>query len=177
MHWINSEHQISLIPCADPWQSPPSSNGSNAVGIELMAWTGCRISGVPYLASTDRMGWLEVPSVDGTKGGGSCPVPPLLWNRGRDLKLSIRALNKVLKEVHPELCNHGLRSGFKMLALMAGTDSQLSESLLMHKLQGLEATYGGNDFPDEAKEAGAKRVWAELEKVLLKKESQESGLL
>ena len=148
-----------------------------AVGIELMAWTGCRISGVRYLSSTERMGWLDIPNTSGTKGGGSCPVPPLLWDRGRDLKISIRALNKVLKEVHPELCNHGLRSGFKMLARMAGTDSQLSESLLMHKLQGLEATYGGNDFPDEAKEAGAKRVWAELEKVLLKKESQESGLL
>ena len=57
-------------------------------------------------------------------------------------------LNKVLKDVHPKLCNHGLRSGFKMLARMAGIDSQLSESLLMHKLQGLEATYGGDDFPD-----------------------------
>ena len=64
-----------------------------------------------------------------------------------------------------------------MLARMAGTDSQLSESLLMHKLQGLEATYGGDDFPDEAKEAGAKRIWAELEKVLMKKERQESGQL
>ena len=137
-----------------------------AVGIELMAWTGCRISGVPYLASTDRMGWLEVPSVDGTKGGGSCPVPPLLWNRGRDLKVSIRALNKVLKQVHPELCNHGMRSGFKYLSRKAGIDSQLGESLLMHKLQGLESTYGGNDFPDEAKEAGAKRVWAELQQIV-----------
>ena len=67
--------------------------------------------------------------------------------------------------------------GFKMLARMAGTDSQLSESLLMHKLQGLEATYGGDDFPDEAKEAGAKRVWAELEKVLMKRDSQKNGHL
>ena len=55
-----------------------------------------------------------------------------------------------------------------MLARMAGIDSQLSESLLMHKLQGLEATYGGDDFPDEAKEAGAKRIWTELEQVLIK---------
>ena len=148
-----------------------------AVGIELMAWTGCRISGVRYLSSTERMGWLDIPNTPGTKGGGSCPVPPLLWNRGRDLKISIRALNKVLKEVHPELCNHGLRSGFKMLARMAGTDSQLSESLLMHKLQGLEATYGGDDFPGEAKEAGAKRIWAELEKVLMKRDSQKNGHL
>ena len=148
-----------------------------AVGIELMAWTGCRISGVRYLASSERMSWLDIPNTPGTKGGGSCPVPPLLWNRGRDLKISIRALNKVLKEVHPQLCNHGLRSGFKMLARMAGTDSQLSESLLMHKLQGLEATYGGDDFPDEAKEAGAKRVWAELEKVLMNRDSQENGHL
>ena len=148
-----------------------------AVGIELMAWTGCRISGVRYLASSERMGWLDIPNTPGTKGGGSCPVPPLLWNRGRDLKISIRALNKVLKEVHPELCNHGLRSGFKMLARMAGTDSQLSESLLMHKLQGLEATYGGDDFPDEAKEAGAKRVWTELEKVLMNRDSQKNGHL
>ena len=137
-----------------------------AVGIELMAWTGCRISGVPYLSSTERMGWLVVPGIHGTKGGGSCPVPPLLWNRGRDLKISVRALNKVLKQVHPELCNHGMRSGFKYLSRKAGIDSQLGESLLMHKLQGLEATYGGNDYPDEAKEAGAKRVWAELEKIL-----------
>ena len=62
-----------------------------------------------------------------------------------------------------------------MLARMAGTDSQLSESLLMHKLQGLEATYGGDDFPDEAKEAGAKRVWTELEKVLMNRDSQKNG--
>ena len=47
----------------------------------------------------------------------------------------------------------------------------------MHKLQGLEATYGGDDFPDEAKEAGAKRVWAELEKVLMNRDSQENGHL
>ena len=59
-----------------------------------------------------------------------------------------------------------------MLARMAGIDSQLSESLLMHKLQGLEATYGGDDFPDEAKEAGAKQIWAELEKVLMKGDKQ-----
>ena len=148
-----------------------------AVGIELMAWTGCRISGVRYLSSTERMGWLDIPNTSGTKGGGSCPVPPLLWNRGRDLKISIRALNKVLKEVHPEMCNHSLRSGFKMLARRAGTDSQLSESLLMHKLQGLEATYGGDDFPDQAKEAGAKRVWTELEKVLINRDSQKNGHL
>ena len=137
-----------------------------AVGLELLAWTGCRIGGVRYLSSTERMGWLDVPNVSGTKGGGTTPVPPLLWNRGRDLKVSIRALNKVLKEVHPELCNHGLRSGFKMLCRRAGLDSNLSKSLMMHKLQQMEATYGGDDYPDEAKEAGAKRVWAELEKIL-----------
>ena len=34
----------------------------------------------------------------------------------------------------------------------------------MHKLQGLEATYGGNDYPDEAKEAG--QEGNELEKIL-----------
>ena len=47
----------------------------------------------------------------------------------------------------------------------------------MHKLQGLEATYGGDDFPDEAMEAGVKRIWAELEKVLMMKDSQENGHL
>ena len=64
-----------------------------------------------------------------------------------------------------------------MLARMEGIDSQLSESLLMHRLQGLEATYGGDDFPDEAKEVRAKRIWAELEKVLMKRDSQENGHL
>ena len=138
-----------------------------AVGIELMCWTGVRVSGLPYQSSCEELGWLNVPDVPGTKGGGRVPVPPMLWNRGRDLKISVRALNKVLKQVHPELCNHGLRSGFKMLSRMAGIDSQLGEALLMHKLQGLEAVYGGNTFPDNALETGAKRVWAELEKVLL----------
>ena len=138
-----------------------------AVGIELMCWTGVRVSGLPYHSSSDEMGWLNVPDVPGTKGGGRVPVPPVLWNRGRDLKISVRALNKVLKHVHPELCNHGLRSGFKMLSRMAGIDSQLGEALLMHKLQGLEAVYGGNAFPDDALKTGAKRVWTELEKVLV----------
>jgi len=137
-----------------------------AVGIELMAWTGCRVSGVKYLRETTKPGWLEVPDVQGTKGGGSAPVPPELWMRGRELKISTKALNKVLKEVHPEMCNHSLRSGFKMLSRMAGIDSQLGESLLMHKLQGLEATYGGNDFPDEAKERGAEAVWDQLKQVI-----------
>ena len=72
----------------------------------------------------------------------------------------------MLKEVHPELCNHGMRSGFKYLSRKAGIDSQLGESLLMHKLQGLESTYAGKDFPDEAKEQGAKRVWAELASII-----------
>jgi len=138
-----------------------------AVGIELMCWTGVRVSGLPYHSSSEEMGWLNVPDVPGTKGGGRVPVPPVLWNRGRDLKISVRALNKVLKHVHPELCNHGLRSGFKMLSRMAGIDSQLGEALLMHKLQGLEAVYGGNAFPDDALKTGAKRVWTELEKVLV----------
>jgi len=138
-----------------------------AVGIELMCWTGVRVSGLPYHSSSEEMGWLNVPDVPGTKGGGRVPVPPVLWNRGRDLKISVRALNKVLKHVHPELCNHGLRSGFKMLSRMAGIDSQLGEALLMHKLQGLEAVYGGNAFPDDALKIGAKRVWTELEKVLV----------
>ena len=138
-----------------------------AVGIELMCWTGVRVSGLPYHSSSDEMGWLNVPDVPGTKGGGRVPVPPVLWNRGRDLKISVRALNKVLKHVHPELCNHGLRSGFKMLSRMAGIDSQLGEALLMHKLQGLEAVYGGNAFPDDALKTGAKRVWTELEKALV----------
>ena len=129
-----------------------------AVGIELMDWTGCRASGVRYLSSIERIDWLDIPNLNGTKGGGSCPVHPLLWNRGRDLKISIRALNKVLKEVYPELFNHGLRSGFKMLARMAGTHSKLSEALLMNKLQELKATYGGDDLPDEAKNIGVKFV-------------------
>jgi len=138
-----------------------------AVGIELMAFTGVRVSGLPYHSSSKEMGWLDVPDVPGTKGGGRVPVPPMLWNRGRDLKISLKALNKVLKHVHPKLCNHGLRSGFKMLSRKAGIDSQLGEALLMHKLQGLESVYGGKGYPDEALETGAKRVWAELEKILV----------
>ena len=50
---------------------------------------------------------------------------------------------------------------------MADIDSQLGEALLMHKLQELEAVYGGNAFPDDALKIGAKRVWTELEKVLV----------
>ena len=112
------------------------------------------------------MGWLDVPDIAGTKGGGRVPVPPLLWNRGRDLKISWRMTNAVLKQVHPKLCNHGLRSGFKMLTRMAELEHQLGESLLMHKLSGLESTYGGDDFPDEAKLKGSRKVWTELEKIL-----------
>ena len=137
-----------------------------AVGIELMAWTGVRISGVPYLKKSIEPGWINIPDVDGTKGGGRVPVPMGLWDRGQQVKISARKLNGVLKEVHPELCNHGLRSGFKMLSRKAGIDSQLGESLLMHKLQGLESTYGGDDFPDDAKQQGAERVWSELKKVI-----------
>ena len=40
------------------------------LGIELLAFTGCRISGVPYLSSSTEPGWLDVPEVDGVKGGG-----------------------------------------------------------------------------------------------------------
>ena len=54
-----------------------------------------------------------------------------------------------------------------MLSRKAGIDSQLGEALLMHKLQGLESVYGGDGFPEEALETGAKKVWAELEKVLV----------
>ena len=37
----------------------------------------------------------------------------------------------------------------------------------MHKLQGLESVYGGKGFSDDALDTGAKKVWAELEKVLV----------
>ena len=50
-----------------------------AVGIELMCWTGCRVRGLPYHSSSDEMGWLDVPDVQGTNGGGRVPVPPPLW--------------------------------------------------------------------------------------------------
>ena len=78
-------------------------------------------------------------------------MPPLLWNRGRNLKISWRKTNAVLKQVHPKLCSHGLRSGFKMLTRMAELDYQPGEFLLMHKLSGLESSYGGDCFQDEAK--------------------------
>lgn len=136
------------------------------LGIELMVWTGCRISAVPYLSRSAQPGWLDVPDVDGTKGGGRCPVPMDIWTRARTTKINPRALNKVLKQVHPELCNHGLRSGFKMLSRLAGLDHLLDETLLMHKLPGLEETYGGKGYPDEALKKGSTRVWAELAKIL-----------
>ena len=120
----------------------------------------------PYLRESRDPGWLDVPDVHGTTGGGRCPVPMELWIRGRDVKVSVRALNKVLKQVHPELCNHGLRSGFKMLTRLAGIDSQVGESLLMHKLQQLERVYGGPRFPDEALKPGAEKTWQELNKIL-----------
>ena len=49
------------------------------LGIELMAFTGCRISGVPHLSTSTEPGWLDVPDEDGTKNGGRtpqrCPIP------------------------------------------------------------------------------------------------------
>ena len=53
-----------------------------------------------------------------------------------------------------------------MLTLMAELDYQPGESLLMHKLSGLESNYGGDDFPDEAKLKGSGKAWAELKKIL-----------
>ena len=53
-----------------------------------------------------------------------------------------------------------------MLTRMAELDYQLGESLLMHKLSGLESTYGGDDFPDEAKLKGSRKVWTDLKKIL-----------
>ena len=147
------------------------------LGIELLCFTGCRISAVPYLSSSADPGWLDVPDVDGTKGGGRTPVPMEIWIRGREIKISVHKLSKVLREVNPKLTNHGLRSGFKMLARRAGVAADVSESLMMHKLQKLEAVYGGDRYPDEALKPAGEKVWAELEKVLMKKESQGSGLL
>ena len=104
-------------------------------------------------------------------------MPMEIWIRGREMKISVHKLSKVLREVNPKLTNHGLRSGFKMLARRAGVAADVSESLMMHKLQKLEAVYGGDRYPDEALKPAGEKVWAELEKVLMKKESQESGLL
>ena len=139
------------------------------LGIELLAYTGCRISMAKYLSLSTDPGWLDVPDVDGTKGGGRTPVPMELWIRGRDTKISVRALNKVLKEVRPELVNHSLRSGFKMLARRAGVAAEVSESLLMHKLQQLEATYGGDRYPDEALKPAGEQIWKELDQIIDKK--------
>ena len=41
-----------------------------AVGIELMAWTGCRVSALPYHSSNEQMGWLDVPDIAGNNVGG-----------------------------------------------------------------------------------------------------------
>ena len=132
------------------------------LGIELLAFTGCRISAAPYLSSSAEPGWLDVPDVDGTKGGGRTPVPMEIWIRGRDTKISVHALNKVLRQVNPKLTNHGLRSGFKMLARRAGVMAEVSESLLMHAQKKLEATYGGGFYPDEALKPAGEKIWAEL---------------
>ena len=59
-----------------------------------------------------------------------------------------------------------LEEWIQMLTLMAELDYQPGESLLMHKLSGLESTYGGDDFPDEAKLKGSRKAWAELKKIL-----------
>ena len=136
------------------------------LGIELMAFTGCRISGVPYLAQSTEPGWLDVPDVDGTKNGGRTPVPMEIWIRGRDTKISVHALNKLLRQVNPKLKNHGLRSGFKMLARRAGVMADVSESLLMHAQRKLEAVYGGGFYPDEALKPAAEKVWAELASII-----------
>ena len=136
------------------------------LGLELLAFTGCRISGVPYLASSTDPGWLDVPDVDGTKGGGRTPVPMDLWIRGRDTKISVHALNKVLRQVNPKLTNHGLRSGFKMLARRAGVMADVSESLLMHSQRKLEAVYGGGFYPDEALKPAGEKVWQELSSII-----------
>ena len=93
-----------------------------------------------------------------------------IWIRGRDTKISVHKLNKVLREVNPKLTNHGLRSGFKMLARRAGIAADVSESLLMHKLQKLEAVYGGDRYPDEALKPAGQKIWAELEQLLIKSE-------
>ena len=53
-----------------------------------------------------------------------------------------------------------------MLTRMAELNYQLGEFLLMHKLSGFESTYGGDDFQDEAKLKGSRKVWDELEKML-----------
>ena len=140
------------------------------LGIELLCFTGCRISAAPFLSTSSDPGWLDVPDVDGTKGGGRTPVPMEIWIRGRDTKISVHKLNKVLREVNPKLTNHGLRSGFKMLARRAGIAADVSESLLMHKLQKLEAVYGGDRYPDEALKPAGQKIWAELEQLLMKSE-------
>ncbi len=130
------------------------------VGIELMMWTGCRVSGTKYLAASTEPGWLDVPDEDGAKGGGRVPVPMELWIRGRGLKIiSGTRMSAALKKVHPKLSNHGLRSGFKRATRAAGIDSVLSEALMMHALKDLESTYGGDGFPDEALKAGAEKTW------------------
>ena len=136
------------------------------LGIELMAFTGCRISGVPYLSSSTEPGWLNVPDVDGVKNGGRTPVPMDIWIRGRDTKISVHALNKVLQQVNPKLSNHGLRSGVKYLARRAGVLADVSESLLMHAQKKLEAVYGGGFYPDEALKPAAEKVWAELRQIV-----------
>ena len=140
------------------------------LGIELLCFTGCRISAAPFLSTSSDPGWLDVPDVDGTKGGGRTPVPMEIWIRGRDTKISVHKLSKVLREVNPKLTNHGLRSGFKMLARRAGIAADVSESLLMHKLQKLEAVYGGDRYPDEALKPAGQKIWAELEQLLIKSE-------
>ena len=136
------------------------------LGIELLAFTGCRISGVPYLSSSTEPGWLDVPEVDGVKGGGRTPVPMDIWIRGRDTKISVHALNKVLRQVDPRLSNHGMRSGVKYLARRAGVMADLSESLLMHSQKKLEAVYGGGFYPDEALKPAAEKIWAMLTSII-----------
>ena len=89
-----------------------------------------------------------------------------LWIRGRDLKVSVRKLNGVLKEVNPLLCNHGLRSHFKKMTRSAGLDHMLGEALMMHKLPKLEDTYGGDGFPDDALNVGAECVWEVLREII-----------
>ena len=133
------------------------------VFLDLLCFTGVRSGALKYIQYNEP-GWLFIPDVDGTKGGAEVPCPLDIWHAAKaiDVLPLPSTLNVQVKDLHPEWVCHSFRSGFKMLSRLVGLDHMLGESLLAHKLPGLEQNYGGEVYPKEALLVGAEKIWAQL---------------
>ena len=164
-------HQTALGPDYEKWfkEVRATAPTSKRLAVDLMIYLGCRVKEVLTLAERD-VDWKKGTVTIGVKvrkeeEKRTVPVPDFLMKEllvnGFNF-VSNTTINKLIKEVNPQLTSHGWRHGWKRLSRDHHLDSRLAEAFMGHSLPGMEAVYG-DGYSVQAFKEGVAPIWSYLD--------------